>query len=168
MPLCLPPQTGSIEHPDKGNTITVPLCCCLVIFHTLQVVRDPEWEGVVDGEVCVLGPLADIIKTFLHWVPIKLDAREALRLCASCGEALAREVSIACLCFEQSSPNRMTTPTYLLASSQILTQYVTETCLTRLFVVVIFPFVISPQSTDPFVHKWRKRLGKASVLLKEG
>lgn len=56
--------------------------------------RDPDWEGVVDGEVCGLGPLADSVKTFLHWVPIKLDAREALRLCASCGDALAREVSI--------------------------------------------------------------------------
>lgn len=60
----------------------------------LQVVRDPEWEGVVDGEVCGLGSLADSVKTFLHWVPIKLDGREALRLCASCGDALAREVSI--------------------------------------------------------------------------
>eukprot|EP00752_Nemacystus_decipiens_P012187 g10805.t1 len=62
----------------------------------LGVVRDPEWEGVVDGEVCGLGPLADIVKTFLHWVPIKLDAREALRLCASCGDGLAREGEFAC------------------------------------------------------------------------
>lgn len=58
----------------------------------VKVVRDPEWEGVVDGEVCGLGPLADSVRTFLHWVPIKLETREALRLCASCGDALAREV----------------------------------------------------------------------------
>lgn len=54
--------------------------------------RDPEWEGVVDGEVCGLGPLADSVQAFLHWVPIKLDKSEALRLCVSCGDALAREV----------------------------------------------------------------------------
>lgn len=57
--------------------------------------RDPEWEGVVDGEVCGLGPLADSIRVFLHWVPIKLDTSEALRLCVSCGDALAREVGVA-------------------------------------------------------------------------
>lgn len=57
-----------------------------------QVVRDPEWEGVVDGEVCGLGPLADSVQVFLHWVPIKLDKNEAMRLCVSCGDALAREV----------------------------------------------------------------------------
>lgn len=58
------------------------------------MVRDPEWEGVVDGEVCGLGPLADSVRTFMHWVPIKLEAKEALRLCVSCGDALAREVMI--------------------------------------------------------------------------
>lgn len=47
---------------------------------------------MVDGEVCGLGPLADSVRVFLHWVPIKLDTSEALRLCVSCGDALAREV----------------------------------------------------------------------------
>ncbi|CAN0183838.1 unnamed protein product, partial [Pylaiella littoralis] len=54
------------------------------------------WEGVVDGEVCGLGPLADSIRVFLHWVPIKLDTSEALRLCVSCGDALAREGEFTC------------------------------------------------------------------------
>eukprot|EP00903_Cladosiphon_okamuranus_P012352 g11581.t1 len=62
----------------------------------LGVVRDPHWEGVVDGEICGLGPLAESVRTLLHWVPIKLDSREALRLCASCGDALAREGEFAC------------------------------------------------------------------------
>lgn len=65
------------------------------------MVRDPEWEGVVDGEVCGLGSLADAIQEFLHWVPIKLEAREALRLCVSCGDALAQEVLLrytSCTC----------------------------------------------------------------------
>lgn len=57
-----------------------------------QNVRDSEWEGVIDGEVCGLGALAESVKTFLHWVPIKLETRDALRLCVSCGDTLAREV----------------------------------------------------------------------------
>ena len=56
------------------------------------MVRDPEWEGVIDGEVCGIGALAESVRSFLHWVPIKLETREALRLCVSCGDALAREV----------------------------------------------------------------------------
>lgn len=58
--------------------------------------RDPEWEGVVDGEVGGLGAIADSVRTFLHWVPIKLETREALRLCVSCGDTLSQEVRWCC------------------------------------------------------------------------
>lgn len=54
--------------------------------------RDPQWDGVVDGEVCGQGALAESIKTFLYWVPVKLGTNDALRLCVSCGDALVREV----------------------------------------------------------------------------
>lgn len=64
----------------------------------LQNVRDPQWEGVVDGEVCGLGPIAKSVQTFLHWVAIKLETTDALRLCTSCGDALAREVSRSDVC----------------------------------------------------------------------
>ncbi|CAM9209213.1 unnamed protein product [Ectocarpus sp. 4 AP-2014] len=60
------------------------------------VVRDPEWEGVVDGEVCGLGPLAESVRTFLHWVPIKLEMKDALQLCVSCADALAQEGEFNC------------------------------------------------------------------------
>lgn len=70
----------------------------------LQVVRDPDWQGVVDGEVCGLGALAESVRTFLHWVPIKLEMKDALRLCVSCGDALAQEVSNCCA-LQQSRHN---------------------------------------------------------------
>lgn len=47
----------------------------------------------MDGEVCGLGALADSVKAFMYWVPIKLKTNEALRLCVSCGDALVEEVS---------------------------------------------------------------------------
>lgn len=75
--------------PTPGRASVEPILC---VTSLLKVVRDPEWEGVVDGEVCGLGPLAGSVRTFLHWVPIKLEARETLRLGVSCGDALAREV----------------------------------------------------------------------------
>lgn len=81
---------------SPGTVLVVSLSCW-----AQQVVRDPEWEGVVDGEICGLGPLADSVRTFLHWVPIKLDSREALRLSASCGDALAREVTCDAMPFTQ-------------------------------------------------------------------
>lgn len=65
----------------------------------LQNTRDPQWEGVIDGEVCGLGPIAKSVQTFLHWVAIKLETTDALRLCVSCGDALAREVSGTARCF---------------------------------------------------------------------
>lgn len=58
------------------------------------MVRNPELEGVADGEVCGLGVLAETVRTFLHWVPIKLGTNDALRLCVSCGDALAQEVDM--------------------------------------------------------------------------
>lgn len=54
--------------------------------------RDPQWDGVVDGEVCGQGALAESINTFLYWLPVKLGTNDALRLCVSCGDALVREV----------------------------------------------------------------------------
>ncbi|CAM9135050.1 unnamed protein product [Scytosiphon promiscuus] len=62
----------------------------------LGVVRDPELDGVIDGEVGGFGPIAESVQTFLHWVPIKLETGEALRLCVSCGDALSQEGEFAC------------------------------------------------------------------------
>lgn len=44
--------------------------------------------------MCGLGPLAESVRTFLHWVPIKLEMKDALRLCVSCADALAQEVAL--------------------------------------------------------------------------
>lgn len=49
---------------------------------------------MVDGEVCGLGPLEESVRTFLHWVPIKLEMKDAFRLCVSCADALAQEVTL--------------------------------------------------------------------------
>lgn len=64
----------------------------VVLLYTVQMVRNPESDGVVDGEVCGSGALADAVQTFLHWIHIKLETAEALRLCVSCGDALAKQV----------------------------------------------------------------------------
>lgn len=62
-----------------------------------KVIRNPQSDRVVDGEVCGSGAIADEVQAFLHWVPIKLETAEALRLCVSCGDTLVKQVKLVSL-----------------------------------------------------------------------